>query len=94
MAAHNEERVIEQKLLDRLALQLPSEQLKIVIASDGSTDADGRNRRSLSRSRGAALALPPAARQVRLLNAAIAQTGGEILVLSDANTEYHGPLPF
>ena len=88
VAAHNEERVIEQKIRNSLSLDYPTERLQIVFASDGSTDAtpeivaryadrgvrllDYRQRRGKS----------------GLLNAAIAETGGEILVLSDANTEY------
>ena len=88
VAAHNEEAVIESKIRNSLALDYPPGRLHVVIASDGSSDAtpqivaryaergvrllDYRERRGKS----------------GLLNAAIAETGGEILVLSDANTEY------
>ncbi len=88
VAAHNEEQVIEDKILNSLRLDYPSDRLKIVIASDGSTDATPQ---IVSRyaDRGVQLLN---FRQRRgksgLLNAAIAQTSGEILVLSDANTEY------
>jgi len=88
VAAHNEERVIEKKILNSLSLDYPADRLQIVIASDGSTDATPE------------IVARYADREVQLfdyhlrrgksglLNAAIAETEGEILVLSDANTEY------
>jgi cellulose synthase/poly-beta-1,6-N-acetylglucosamine synthase-like glycosyltransferase len=88
VAAHNEERVIEEKILNSLALHYPSRRLNIVVASDGSTDATPA---IVARYRGRGVRLlhyPERRGKSAVLNAAIAQTGGEILVLSDANTEY------
>lgn len=88
VSAYNEEAVIEEKIRNSLALDYPADQLTIVVASDGSTDAT------------AEIVARYADRGVRLLdyrrrrgksavlNAAIAETDGEILVLSDANTHY------
>ena len=64
VAAHNEERVIEEKILDSLALHYPSRRLNIVVASDGSTDATPA---IVARYRGRGVrptALPREARQV------------------------------
>ena len=88
VAAHNEEQVIEEKILNSLRLDYPSDRLSIVIASDGSTDATPE---IVSRYANQGIQLLNY-RQRRgksgLLNAAVAETNGEILVLSDANTEY------
>ena len=88
VAAHNEEAVIEGKIGNSLELDYPPGRLKVVIASDGSSDATaeivGRHQ-----DRGIRLLDYPQRRgKSQLLNAAIAETGGEILVLSDANTDY------
>ena len=60
----------------------------MVIASDGSSDATAEIV-ARHRDRGIRLLDYPQRRgKSQLLNAAIAETGGEILVLSDANTDY------
>jgi cellulose synthase/poly-beta-1,6-N-acetylglucosamine synthase-like glycosyltransferase len=38
IAAHNEERIIKEKLENTLSLDYPKERLEVVVASDGSTD--------------------------------------------------------
>ncbi len=88
VAAHNEERVIEQKLLNSLSLHYPRDRLNVVIASDGSSDATPEIVARYG-DRGVRLLDYPQRRgKSGLLNAAIAQTESEIVVLSDANTEY------
>ena len=88
VAAYNEEQVIERKVRNSLALDYPRDRLEIVVASDGSSDATGE------------IVVRYAHRGVRLLNygqrrgkshvlnAAIPETNGDILVLSDANTDF------
>ncbi len=39
IAAHNEERIIREKIENSLALDYPAERFRIIVASDGSTDA-------------------------------------------------------
>jgi cellulose synthase/poly-beta-1,6-N-acetylglucosamine synthase-like glycosyltransferase len=100
IAAHNEEAVIEKKVLNSLALDYPLDRLRIVVASDGSSDATPDIVQRYA-DRGVRLIHCPLRRgKSATLNAAISETGhddkpsggnghsDEILVLSDANTEY------
>lgn len=85
VAAHNEGREIGQRL-DNLASQTyPTECLDVVVASDGSTDdtvakAAGRHHVRV-------LDLPRVGKPAAL-NAAVRVASGEILVFTDANTEF------
>jgi cellulose synthase/poly-beta-1,6-N-acetylglucosamine synthase-like glycosyltransferase len=86
IAAHNEEAVIAGRVQNAMELDYPREKLQIVIACDGSTD------------RTAELVKPFAGQGVRLidysarrgkatvLNDAMGQLTGQIVLLSDANT--------
>jgi cellulose synthase/poly-beta-1,6-N-acetylglucosamine synthase-like glycosyltransferase len=88
LAVHDEERCIEEKLLDCLRLKYPSDGIEILVASDCSTDATEQIVEQF------ALRFPV----VRLLrcetragksgaqNLAAGQANGEILFFSDANT--------
>lgn len=86
IAAHNEEEVIEDRILNALAMDYPREKLEIVIASDGSTDQTAAIVRQYA-SRGVRL-LDNAARRGKatVLNAAMSEVNGQIILLSDANT--------
>jgi cellulose synthase/poly-beta-1,6-N-acetylglucosamine synthase-like glycosyltransferase len=88
VAAYNEQPVIEKKIRNSLALDYPRDRLSVVIASDGSSDATAEIV-SRFKDRGVRL-LDYRQRRGKsaVLNSAIAETAGEILVLSDANTEY------
>jgi cellulose synthase/poly-beta-1,6-N-acetylglucosamine synthase-like glycosyltransferase len=83
---YNEERVIDQKLRNTLALEYPAEGLEILVVSDGSTDAteamvlgcdDERLRLVCLDRQGKAFALNEGARHAQ----------GEILVFTDANSD-------
>jgi cellulose synthase/poly-beta-1,6-N-acetylglucosamine synthase-like glycosyltransferase len=85
LPVHNEEEVIEEKILNCLALEYPKDRLDIIVVSDGSTDAtrsivarylDYRVRIFAMERRGKAPAL----------NEGVQRAGGEILVFSDANS--------
>jgi cellulose synthase/poly-beta-1,6-N-acetylglucosamine synthase-like glycosyltransferase len=87
IAAHNEVAVIGDRIENLLALDYPRDALEIVIASDGSTDGTD------------AVVAGYAARGVRLvasgrvgkgaaLEAAVAASSNDILVFSDANSQY------
>ena len=87
VTAHNEAARIGAKLDNCLALDYPKDKLEVLVASDGSTDDTG------------AIVARYADRKVRLVrspkrvgktaaqNLAVAQAGGEVLVLSDVSAE-------
>ena len=88
VAAHNEQAVIEGKIRNSLELDYPRDRLNVVIASDGSSDATAEIVSGF-KDRGVRLLDYPQRRgKSALLNSAVMETGGEILALSDANTEY------
>jgi cellulose synthase/poly-beta-1,6-N-acetylglucosamine synthase-like glycosyltransferase len=88
IVAYNEAKVIEEKIKNSLALEYPRDSLRIVIASDGSTDgtdaivsrfsAEGIGLFSFPRNRG----------KISALNDAMSRIDSEIVVLSDANVYY------
>lgn len=87
IAAYNEESVIAERLVNALAADYPTGKMRIVVASDGSSD------------RTAAIATEFAGREVRVLdyqqrrgkasvlNAAMQEVDTELVLLSDANTQ-------
>jgi len=88
IAAYNEEEVIEQRILNALALDYPTDKLEIVIASDGSTDTTAKIVRRYAQ-RGIRLMDYPRRRgKASVLNATFPELKGDIILLSDANTEY------
>jgi cellulose synthase/poly-beta-1,6-N-acetylglucosamine synthase-like glycosyltransferase len=88
IAAFNEEAVLRQKLENSLALDYPRERLRILVASDGSTDATEAIAREFSRSRVELLALSPNRGKVTALNKAMQGIESGIVLLSDANVRY------
>lgn len=85
IAAHNEAGVIEERLLNALALDYPRDLLEIVVASDGSDDATPDICRRYQ-DRVTPLIFPQRRGKPATLNAAMDQIDAEIVVLSDANT--------
>jgi cellulose synthase/poly-beta-1,6-N-acetylglucosamine synthase-like glycosyltransferase len=87
IVAHNEEAVIEARLRNALATDYPPDKLEIVVASDGSSDATPAIVQRY-RHRGVRLLHDPQRRgKAATINAAIPQLSGDIVILSDANTE-------
>lgn len=86
IAAHNEAGVIEQRILNALALDYPRERLQIVIASDGSDDDTADICRRYA-GRVIPLLFPVRRGKAATLNAAVEQLSADIVVFSDANTE-------
>ena len=88
IAAYNEERDLEQKLENTLALDYPKSKLEIIVTSDCSTDRTDEIVRSFE-PQGVRLH-----RQTERLgktaaqNAAVEKANGEILLFSDATTHY------
>ncbi len=86
IAAHNEEAVIDERLRNALALDYPADKLEIVVACDGCRDATAAIVRCYA-SRGVRLLECPQRRgKATALNEAFAVLSGDIVMLSDANT--------
>jgi cellulose synthase/poly-beta-1,6-N-acetylglucosamine synthase-like glycosyltransferase len=85
VAAYNEEDAIARRLENLLALDYPSDRLRIVVSSDASTD----------RTEEIALSFPevevvrnPKGGKVAAQDSAVRQTDGEILAFTDANSTW------
>ncbi len=88
ICAHNEAKNIGKKLTDCLALNYPHDRLQIIVASDGSTDETVQIVRSFS-DRGVGLvAIPQQRGKTNAQNVAVQYATGDIIVFSDATTEY------
>lgn len=85
VVARNEEGRIAAKLASLAALDYPAAQLEVIVASDGSTDATEERVRQHPGVRLLTLAGPRG--KAACLNDAVAQAGGELLLLSDARQE-------
>ena len=89
IAAYNEEKVIASKIDQTLRLNYPTEQMDILIASDGSVDRTDEIVRSFE-SRGVRLVrVEGRVGKTITLNAAATLAKGEIVVFSDATGEYN-----
>lgn len=88
VACYNEEKHIEQKILNSLALDYPSDLLEILVFSDGSTDATDRIVGGYQ-SRGVRLVrVDGRLGKTHCQNELASIAKGEVLVFSDANTMY------
>jgi cellulose synthase/poly-beta-1,6-N-acetylglucosamine synthase-like glycosyltransferase len=87
VSAYNEADGIESKLKNISELDYPLDQFEAIIASDGSTDGTNEIVARYVNDNIKLLALPRQGKAAAL-NAAIAQTQGEIIVFSDANSLY------
>ncbi len=88
ISAHNEERVIREKVENSLAIDYPKDRLKIVVASDGSLDATNDIVREYERSGIVLKAFPRREGKNATLNRAVVGLTSDVLVFSDANTFY------
>ena len=85
IAAHDEAGVIAAKLDNLLAVDYPAAHLKIVVASDASTDGTDGIVADYA-DRGVRLLALPRGGKAAALEAAVAVTTGSILVFTDANS--------
>jgi cellulose synthase/poly-beta-1,6-N-acetylglucosamine synthase-like glycosyltransferase len=82
VAAHDEQRVIAEKVRNALALDYPRELLEVIVACDGCSDATA----SLAREAGADVVLELGrGGKIRAQDAAVERARGEIVAFSDAN---------
>jgi len=86
--AYNEDRVISDKILNSLALDYPKEKLKIIIASDGSTDDTNKIVTSYEQEGIFLWSHPQRRGKISVINQAMPQIHDEIVILSDANVTY------
>lgn len=87
IAAYNESNSIAAKIENILLLDYPSDQLEVLIASDGSNDGTDEIVQSYA-GRGIRLLSLPRQGKAAALNRAVDASTGEILVFSDANSMY------
>src|SRR3989338_4271514 len=86
LPAYNEERFIEEKLRNCLALDYPADRLEIVVASDGSTDRTNAIVESFA-SRGVKFLAMAHRGKGATLNEAVPQLRGELVAFSDISSE-------
>lgn len=86
VTAYNEERCIRGKLDNLAALDYPPDLVRIVVASDGSSDATEQIAAAYDPGRVSVLRLDGRNGKTACQNAAAAAAGGEVLVFTDATT--------
>lgn len=85
IAAYNEDRVIDAKIRNSLALDYPKDHLRILVVSDGSTDATPQIVRGYENQGVLSLHEPPRRGKTAALNRAVAMSTTDIVIFSDAN---------
>ena len=88
IAAYNEADAIAEKLQNCLELDYPSNKLRILLVSDGSTDDTEKIARGFIDKGVELLALTPNRGKVTALNEALKTINSDIIVMSDANVMY------
>lgn len=88
IAAYNEEKDIEKKIINTLELDYPKDKIEIVVVSDGSTDGTDEIVQNFS-SRGVKLyRVEGRVGKTEARNRAVSESRQEIIVFSDATTIY------
>jgi cellulose synthase/poly-beta-1,6-N-acetylglucosamine synthase-like glycosyltransferase len=87
IAAYNEEAVIEERIHNALAMDYPRDSLEIVIGLDGCTDGTAGIVRRFTDRRVRLLEYAERRGKATVLNAAMDEVKGQIVLMSDANTE-------
>jgi cellulose synthase/poly-beta-1,6-N-acetylglucosamine synthase-like glycosyltransferase len=87
IAAFNEESVIEERIRNALSVDYPREKLEIAVGSDGSTDSTAQIVRRFA-NQGVRLFEYTRRGKAGVLNATVPRLKGDIVLLSDANTEF------
>jgi len=89
VAARNEEKVIESKILNSLEINYPKEHLEIFIVSDNSSDRTDEIVRKYKDNGITLISLDCRHGKTALQNIAVKKAKGEIIVFSDANAMYN-----
>jgi cellulose synthase/poly-beta-1,6-N-acetylglucosamine synthase-like glycosyltransferase len=88
ITAYNEEKNLAAKLEGTLALDYPKDKLEIIVASDGSTDRTDDVARSFAHRGVRLVRVEGRVGKTETQNQAVRQATGEIIIFSDATTEY------
>jgi cellulose synthase/poly-beta-1,6-N-acetylglucosamine synthase-like glycosyltransferase len=88
VAAHNEAQVIGTRVENALACDYPAERFEVLIASDGSSDGTEAIVEAFDDPRVRLLAHHPNRGKSWTLNRALPEARGEVIVMSDANTQF------
>lgn len=92
IAAHNEERAIENRLRNLKDVDYPREKLEIIIVSDGSTDKTNQLIKDFKKKSAmdniSLVYLPLRVGKSGAIRSGVQNASGEILVFSDANTQF------
>ena len=88
IVARNEEGVIQRRIDNALALEYPPGRIEVVVASDGSSDQTAGIVRQNAHRGVRLIELAGSGGKASALNAAFPQLSGDIVLLSDANTEF------
>jgi cellulose synthase/poly-beta-1,6-N-acetylglucosamine synthase-like glycosyltransferase len=88
ISAYNEEAVIAGKIENSLALDYPRELLEIVVISDGSTDMTDNIVETFARENVVLKRYEGHLGKTACLNKAVPEAAGDIIVFSDANSQY------
>lgn len=86
LAAYNEEAVLEDRLRNALAMHYPREKLEILVGSDGSIDRTPEIARQFADRGVRLLDFAQNRGKATVLNHAVDEASGDILLMSDANT--------
>jgi cellulose synthase/poly-beta-1,6-N-acetylglucosamine synthase-like glycosyltransferase len=86
IAAHDEQAVIGERIQNALALDYPPERLEVIIASDGSEDRTAEIVLECRDPRVRLLNFPERRGKALVLNDAMREARGDLVLLSDANT--------
>jgi cellulose synthase/poly-beta-1,6-N-acetylglucosamine synthase-like glycosyltransferase len=85
IAAHDEAKVIADKVANALALSHPRDRLQVIVCCDGCTDDTA----AIARSTGADVVLElPRGGKIRAQDAGVARASGDIVAFSDANARW------
>jgi len=88
IAAYNEEKEIEDTIVNKLEIDYPREKLEIIVVSDGSTDQTDEIVKKYQGLGVKLLRQEPRAGKTAAFNRAILEARGEIILFSDANSKY------
>jgi cellulose synthase/poly-beta-1,6-N-acetylglucosamine synthase-like glycosyltransferase len=90
VAAYNEQKVIEARIINALGLYHPQDRLEVIIASDGSDDStpDLVSQAASTDSRVRLLDYRERRGKVNVLNDAVSAARGDVLLFSDANVVF------
>jgi len=88
IAAYNEEKVIRERIRNCLSCDYPMEKLEVVVGSDGSDDKTNEIVRQFSEQNVKLDYSPERKGKLGVFNRAIPKARGEIVIFSDANSEF------